>query len=181
MVKLIERCCNWRKISSVIAACCSLLLFEGYIFSSISSERKYKIYRFQFACVLNVVFYSGSKFLWKRVVGDVVQKKWPLFLQMLWKCTVIVFIVLSHFAPFTNYFVSTEPYFVNVLSWTCFAAYMELFFILWTFTFLMKLCKGCNGNCLISSQKQSVLAILCTLLITLVAFENANNPPTVVK
>lgn len=172
----------WTKITSAVVGCCALLLFQTYVFTSLPTAIKYKIYRFQFGIVLNIVFYSGSKYLWKRLVNDVLTESMSSIFRLCWKIIVLAFLFLAHASPFTNYFITKEPSIFNMLSWTCFASYIVLFFLLIsTYYIFILLSHFFKRSWNFSVRAQSNFAIVTTFVFTLVAFFIAASPPTIIR
>ena len=173
----------WTKAASMIVAGCALLLFQTYLFTSVPDSTKYKIYRFQFGIVLNIVFYSSSKFLWKRLVKDVISNSASAFSQFSWKIIILTLLFLAHFSPFTNYFVAKEPTVFNMLSWTCFASYIVIFCILISTKLIIALVFYFfkRSYFCFSLRAQSIFAIITTITFTWIAFVIANNPPRIIK
>jgi len=170
----------WWKFS-VILGCCSLLLFETIVFTTFSPERKYKCYRAQFVIVINLVFVVGSRYLWKRLVRDVITTAWPKHIELFWKFGVVTFLFLAHFAPASLYFLSKEPTFLGMASWTCFGAYVLIFSILVSVGIVAGILEHFLNSRCFSKRLQAVFTVFTTTLCTYAAFQIALSPPQIVR
>nr|CAB3267124.1 transmembrane protein with metallophosphoesterase domain-like [Phallusia mammillata] len=168
-------------ITSSLVGICSVFVFEVVVFVALPASSKYKLYRFQFYIVLNIVFYIGSTYLWKNLVTVVLKKGTPYFLKLLWKIVVFTFLLLSHIAPFTTMFLSKDPTFIGMASWTCFGAYIILFFIHAPLKCALDILYQFKGVRLFSARKQAFFAVAATTLFTFWGVTMALSDPRIVR
>ncbi|XP_078491691.1 transmembrane protein with metallophosphoesterase domain-like [Ciona intestinalis] len=171
----------WLKTSAAVG-CLSLLAFETVVFIAMPSSTKYKIYRFQFMIVLNLVFYPGSKYFWRRLVQNLVSPKTPALLKYTWKSAVFSFIIMAHFSSMCGYvYMGIEPSYIAMASWTCFGMYIILFTFLVSMGAVGFVLKRLKGRVVFKKKHQSLISAVFTICFTIVAVKTAIMEPIVVN
>uniref|UniRef100_H2ZPW1 Calcineurin-like phosphoesterase domain-containing protein n=1 Tax=Ciona savignyi TaxID=51511 RepID=H2ZPW1_CIOSA len=140
------------------------------------------IYRFQFMVVLNLVFYPGSRYFWRRLVTNTLSPKTPDVIQYTWKASVLAFIFLSHYSTFCVYVtLGLEPTFLSMASWVCFGSYIILFTFLISLSAIGFITNRVSGRIIFKKRHQSLLAVIFTVCFTIIAVQNAVMDPVVVN
>ncbi|KAG7468690.1 hypothetical protein MATL_G00145700 [Megalops atlanticus] len=178
----------------------SMLISRTLLSETVDMDTRAKLFRVQFLLLVNSFLLIGSLYIWKRTVTGLTRARWLSFrVAQCWRIVVLLFLVFAHSSYLTMfYLVAEEPYWLALVSYTCLGAYIILVFFLFAF--------GCVGQChklltrggssarseppaipgpaAVSSttnNRQTILAILMTVALTVLGLRNASLPPEVVR
>lgn len=170
-------------ISSLLVLIVSI--FELYVYIGIETSTKYKIYRLHFVAVLNVVFWFGSKFIWKRLTQDFSDVVFPKSIALIWKGLLLIYLVLAHTAYLSNYLCSKEATWIGLATWTCFGTYILLFTSLFVLAMCRKILSKLKQNCILTiilkPHYSSFISVFVTLFISIHAFHEARQSPVLFR
>ncbi|NXL24869.1 TMPPE metallophosphoesterase, partial [Setophaga kirtlandii] len=166
----------------------SMMLSRSYLAEKLDFRTRRWLLRLQMALFANTLMLMGSLHVWRSTVTTFTRSSAAnSFCFMLWKIAVFTFLALAHSSFFTLLFlVAEEPYFFSLAAYTCLGAYIILIFFLFTlgsveqaYKFLAgRGAKAGTGNKNRTALKP-VLAVLLTVVLTVVGLLNASQPPTV--
>ncbi|KAG7327146.1 hypothetical protein KOW79_008752 [Hemibagrus wyckioides] len=175
-----------------------VVFFSMLISRTVLSERvdvgtRARLFRAQFLLLINSLLLLGSLYIWKHVVtrlcgarlpaaSGASARAWP---HRCWRAAVLLFLVLAHCSYLSMfYLVGTEPHWLSLLSFSCLGVYVILLFLLMVFGFanrmLQMFCKG-SVVAVSSSGRQTVLALMMTVMLAAYGLFNGAQPPQVVE
>ncbi|NXU54415.1 TMPPE metallophosphoesterase, partial [Turnix velox] len=167
----------------------SMMLSRSYLAEQFELRTQRWLLRLQMALFANTLMLIGSLHVWKSTVTTFSRSSAATSsCFILWKIAVFTFLTLSHSSFFTLLFlVAEEPYFFSLAAYTCLGAYIILIFFLFTLGsveqaykfFAGKGTKASIGNKNSRTAMKPVLAVLLTVVLTVVGLLNASQPPTV--
>lgn len=175
-----------------------VVFFSMLISRTVLSERvdvgtRARLFRAQFLLLINSLLLLGSLYIWKRVVTRLCGARLPAasgastraWSHRCWRAAVLLFLVLAHCSYLSMfYLVGTEPHWLSLLSFSCLGVYVILLFLLMVFGFanrmLQMFCKG-SVVAVSSSGRQTVLALMMTMMLAAYGLFNGAQPPQVVE
>lgn len=182
-----------------------VLVFFSIISRNILPEKmdistKAAIYRVQYLSLSSCILLSGSVYIWKKTISELIcSTGFHYRAAQWWKAVVLLFLVLVNCSQIVMfYLVAEEPYWFALVSFSCLGAYFILLFCL--------LALGCAKYCLkrvtrgwsrIKSKRETaavtvaassasgrnvtILAIVLTVMLTALGLRNASLPPDIVR
>ncbi|XP_025946076.1 transmembrane protein with metallophosphoesterase domain [Apteryx mantelli] len=167
----------------------SMVLSRSYLAEQLELKTRRWLLRLQMALFANALMLIGSRHVWRSTVTMFSRSSVASsFCFMPWKVAVLMFLALAHSSFFTLLFlVAEEPYFFSLAAYTCLGAYIILIFFLFTlgsveqaYKFLAgRGAKAGSGNKNSRTAMKPVLAVMLTVVLTVVGLLNASRPPTV--
>ncbi|XP_064272698.1 transmembrane protein with metallophosphoesterase domain isoform X1 [Passer domesticus] len=166
----------------------SMMLSRSYLAEKLDFRTRRWLLRLQMALFANALMLMGSLHVWRSTVTTFTRSSAASsFCFMLWKIAVFMFLALAHSSFFTLLFlVAEEPYFFSLAAYTCLGAYIILIFFLFTLGTVeqaYKLLAGRGAKAGTGNKNRTalkpVLAVLLTVVLTVVGLLNASQPPTV--
>ncbi|NXT13138.1 TMPPE metallophosphoesterase, partial [Prunella fulvescens] len=166
----------------------SMMLSRSYLAEKLDFRTRRWLLRLQMALFANTLMLMGSLHVWRSTVTTFTRSSAASSLCfMLWKIAVFTFLALAHSSFFTLLFlVAEEPYFFSLAAYTCLGAYIILIFFLFTLGSVeqaYKFLAGRGAKAGTGSKNRTalkpVLAVLLTVVLTVVGLLNASQPPTV--
>ncbi|KAI1890022.1 hypothetical protein AGOR_G00168940 [Albula goreensis] len=178
----------------------SMLISRTLLSDAVDIDTRAKLFRVQFLLLVNSFLLIGSLYIWKRTVSAFTRSRCvSQRVALCWRLVVMLFLVFAHSSYLTMfYLVAEEPYWLAMVSYTCLGAYIILVFFLFAF--------GCVGYChkhitqdgspskpdlpaeaivsavpSSSSNRQAILAVALTVVLTAFGLMNASLPPEVVR
>ena len=170
------------KFSAFAGAMSTLAILQTYAFQllNLSHAQRFTLYRLEFGLIVNVIVTPGVKFLWKRIVKDLLGDSSPNACQACFKLFVAILIGLAYFCPFTSFLISKEPFF-NVICWLACGFFLVLLFYFGVIKLLITLCKP-YGNILdFSNHYVTLFGLLFSTVTIWTAYGIASSPPTVIR
>ena len=166
---------------SVIAVALSVLaIVQSFALSSFSSAQRFTLYRVELGFFLSFIFFPGSKFLWKRMVKDVLGGDSSTPLQIFLKFFVAIVFGLAHLFPLSNILIVEEPVF-NVLCWVSFGILSALLIFFGTVKVVINICKPCLRCLDFSNRYITISALFFSAFSIWIAYGIATRPPAVIR
>ncbi|NXJ93028.1 TMPPE metallophosphoesterase, partial [Corythaixoides concolor] len=165
----------------------SMMLSRSYLAEQLELRMRRWLLRLQMALFANALMLIGSLHVWRSTVTTFSRSSAASsFCFMPWKIAVFVFLALTHSSFFTwRFLVAEEPYFFSLAAYTCLGAYIILIFFLFALGSVEQAYKLLTGRGAKAGNKNSrtvmkpVLAVMLTVVLTIVGLLNASQPPTV--
>ncbi|NWI68221.1 TMPPE metallophosphoesterase, partial [Todus mexicanus] len=167
----------------------SMMLSRSYLGEKLDLRMRRWLLRLQMALFANALMLIGSLHVWRSTVTTFSRSASAVnsFCFMPWKIAVFMFLALAHSSFFTLLFlVAEEPYFFSLAAYTCLGAYILLIFFLFTLGSVeqaYKFLAGRGAKAGTGSKNRTamkpVLAVVLTVVLTVVGLLNASQPPLV--
>ncbi|XP_068791821.1 transmembrane protein with metallophosphoesterase domain isoform X1 [Struthio camelus] len=165
----------------------STMVSRSYLAEQLELKTRRWLLRLQMVLFANTLMLIGSLHVWRSTVTMFSRSSVASsFCFVPWKIAVLTFLALAHSSFFTVLFlVAEEPYFFSLAAYTCLGAYIILIFFLFTLGSVEQAYKFLAGRGAKAGSKnsrtamKSVLAVMLTVVLTVVGLLNASQPPTV--
>ncbi|XP_034984812.1 transmembrane protein with metallophosphoesterase domain [Zootoca vivipara] len=167
----------------------SMIASRTFLAERIEEKSLRWLVRLQMLLFVNALMLIGSLHIWRRLVT--VFYRLPtamLSCFTLWKTAVLMFLILAHSSFFTALLlVAEEPYFFSLAAHTCLGGYILLIFCLFALGSLEQAYKllfqrqakmgSVSKNCKLAIKP--ALAVVLTVVLTVLGLLNASQPPAV--
>ncbi|NXL92725.1 TMPPE metallophosphoesterase, partial [Alectura lathami] len=163
----------------------SIVLSRSFLAEQLERRTRHWLLRLQMTLFVNTLMLIGSFHVWRSTVTFFSRSSAASsFCFMPWKIAVFVFLALAHSSFFTLLFlVAEEPYFFSLAAYTCLGAYIILIFFLFALGSVEQAYKFFAGRSAKANSSRTamkpVLAVVLTVVLTVMGLLNASQPPTV--
>ncbi|XP_062986378.1 transmembrane protein with metallophosphoesterase domain [Elgaria multicarinata webbii] len=167
----------------------SMIVSRTYLIERIEIKRFRWLLKLQTVLFANALMLIGSLHIWRSTVNVFYRSLAAnSFCFILWKISVLMFLILAHSSFFTALFlVAEEPYYFSLAAYTCLGGYIILIFFLFALGSLeqgYKLLVQRNTNMREINKNgklamKPALAVMVTVVLTILGHLNASQPPAV--
>jgi len=129
---------------------------------------------------MSIIFVPGTKFVWKRIVNDLLGDDSPTPLQLFFKLFVAFTLILAHIFPLTILLIVKDPIF-HIISWTSFGFLLMLLLYFGIIKLVLYVCNPFFKIIDFNNRKITISALILSVFTIWTAYENATKSPNVIR